>query len=190
MFFFAIGFHKGDIVVRISSTIRGSLNLQVKIDGLQCDECVKEGFFTASATIVRKTKGPYTFTWRYKRLAAANTDFVVVPGSTAKMGSVPDSSLVKDNKYLIEVSVRDSSPGVAVVARVSKLYIAVVSTASSRSGVHSRLAPTAEENVSAAERSQQQDGNGRVCGGLKEGANVLIAGFQSGEGRHCAPSAR
>ena len=26
----------------ISSTIRGSLNLQVKIDGLQCDECVKE----------------------------------------------------------------------------------------------------------------------------------------------------
>ena len=53
--------------------------------------------------------------------------------------------------------------------RQCKLYIAVVSTASSRSGVHSRLAPKAEGKRQRSRKILvQQDGNGRVCGGLTE----------------------
>eukprot|EP00949_MAST-11_sp_MAST-11-sp1_P001531 g1531.t1 len=171
MFFFAIGFHKGDISKPgISSTIRGSLNLQVKIDGLQCNECVKEGFFTASATIVRKTKGPYTFSWRYKRLSAANADFVVVPGSTAKMASVPDSALVKVAPYLIEASVRDSSPGVAVVARASVKvqYRCSVDCKVSQWSAFTACPKGGGKRRRSRKILVQQDGNGKACDGLTE----------------------
>ena len=120
MFFFAVGFHGGNInAPGISSTIRGSLNLQVALD-IQCGECLKKDQFRAKASVTSDTQPPYRYSWRYRRLDDPAAVFVRATTSTDEM-HVAHGLLVQSSPYLIEVTVTDSSPGVTVCrARVEK----------------------------------------------------------------------
>eukprot|EP00949_MAST-11_sp_MAST-11-sp1_P003588 g3588.t1 len=111
-FLFPLAFHGGNInTPGISSTISGSLGLQVKIVSPTCDLCLdSDGIVTANVT--SKTIGPYTFVWRLKEmngqawmsglqsLDGAEISTIFINGTSSKLKSNRD--------YIMEVRCQDS----------------------------------------------------------------------------------
>ena len=113
IFLCPLAFHDGDInKPGISSTICGSLGLQVNITVPSCTACVTPAGFHAKAVVVVDTVGPYLWKWRLKEIGTAEwfeiRSVEKRSGVVSEVDSEAVPTLKENRKYILEARTVDS----------------------------------------------------------------------------------
>ena len=167
IFLCPVAFHGRNInEPAVSSTICGSLSLQINIESPDCASCIKRGDNSAVAVVAVETLGPYSWQWRMK--AAGSTAWktlssVEVDSGKSSTATMPASLFeTSAERFVIETVCRDSQTP-AVESRSSIAILKCDTDCVSKYTSWSICNKTTGERTQGVEIITPQAGSGSPC---------------------------